>query len=423
MVLQNASNKDVEQAAADNHKELFRTGTLINGGEVFQQDGLLYTFTAPAYEASIAFPSLQSANTGKQLDQILEYYRSKSALNVGCWSLDSPQPADLGVRLLARGFQPGWKPCWMGVDLKTIDSSFAMPDGLIIKADNNSSISDIKDLPYNQEEGYISPALLRTHPELVQRIVAIVGNVIVGQCCIFFTRGKYGVAGIYNVGVLPEMRNKGIGRSIVLATCILAKNKGYEYATLNANNMGRSVYEKVGFKFISYGITWWLTGQRYITHPSSSNAVMLAEAVGRGDLATLDALSELFTSADFDEPLANGMSLIQLAAECNQPTSAEWLIEHDAAYTVLDAWDFKWKKKVTALLARNPAEINRLYYSWNATLMHIAAQRNDIELAKLSLSANIDLSILDTDYHSSALGWAMHFNRPEIIKLIQEKTE
>ncbi|MFT3747737.1 MAG: GNAT family N-acetyltransferase [Agriterribacter sp.] len=423
MVLRNADIKDLERAAADNHRQLFCTGTTINAGEVYSLDGLTYTYTSPALEASVAFPEMDEMNAGKQLDQMMKYYGRRKALNVGCWSLVPSQPLDLGVRLLARGFQPGWQPCWMAADLKAVSNHNPIPTGISIQQDNESHIAGIKDLPYNQEDGYLSTTLLRKHPETARRLVAIADTKIVGQCCIFFSTGALGVAGIYNVGVIPSMRNKGIGRSLVLAACILAKEGRYEYATLNANHTGRPVYEKAGFEFLGYGITWWLIGENYFINPPSANIVALAEAVGRGDIAMLNNLYSFLDPADLNKPLSNGMTLIQLAAECNQPGTAMWLIDHGAAYTVLDAWNFKWKEKVDDLIARHPAEINRLYYSWNGTLMHIAAQRNDIELAKLALSSGIDLAICDTDYQGNALGWAIHFNRPEIIKLIQERSK
>ena len=423
MELQNTSNKNLEEAAADNHRQLFCKGTIMNGGEVYSQNGLTYTYTSHAFEASVAFPSMHASTAGEQLDAMMDYYRKHKAQNVGCWSLAPPQPADLGIQLLARGFQPGWQPCWMACDLKTIGTDDNIPEGVIIKPDNHVSLSHIKDLPYNQEQGYLSPALLQTHPEQAQRLIAIWNGTIVGQCCIFFTTGKHGVAGIYNVGVVPAMRNRGIGKAIVSAACMLAKEREYEYATLNANHMGRPVYEKAGFVFISYGMTWWLMNERYFTDPDAADTIKLAEAVGRGDMAALNIVGPFFSSAGLSKPLVNGMTLMQLAVECGQPHSGEWLIDHGVSYTALDAWDFKWKDKAMDLLARNPGEVNRLYYSWNGTLMHIAAQRNDIALAQVALSAGVDLTILDTDYHSNALGWAIHFNRPEIMKLIQEKIE
>ncbi len=57
-----------------------------------------------------------------------------------------------------------------------------------------------------------------------------------------------GVAGIYNVAVLPEYRNRGIGTAITMAALIQAKKKGYEISTIVSSDMGFKVYSKIGYK-------------------------------------------------------------------------------------------------------------------------------------------------------------------------------
>lgn len=421
-VLRNAGIAQLELAAADNHRQLFCLGALARGGEVQTGDGIVWTYAGTANGASIVFPSLEAATAGEQLDRVMDYYRAHLPHSVGCWSLNPPQPADIGIRLLARGFQPGWQPCWMALELDAIRSPHARPEGLEIKADNDTIVSGIKDLPYKEDGAYMSQPLLQAYPGQAQRFIATLDGSIVAHSCVFLTTGDHGVAGIYNVGVLPRMRNKGIGKAIVLAACLYAKEKGYGYAMLNANHMGRPVYEQLGFRFISYGLTWWLMGHRYANDPPSPARVLLAEATGRGDIAALEALGKQFTAVDLNTPLTNRMTLIQLAVHCRQPAAAEWLINRGAVCTALDAWDFQWKDRAAALLAGDPQEVNRRYYDWNATLMHVAAERNDTELAQLALSAGADLTIQDTEHQGNALDWALFFKRPEIIRLIKEQT-
>ncbi len=149
----------------------------------------------------------------------------------------------------------------MSLEVGAVQTGYAAPAGLELRAANDIPVQGVKDLPYAENGGAISDALLRVHPEKIQRFIAFLDGAIVGQCCLFFTTGPLGIAGMYNVGVLPSLQKQGIGKAIVTAACQYAKGRGYRYVMLNANHIGRRTYEQVGFRFISYGCTWWLTNK------------------------------------------------------------------------------------------------------------------------------------------------------------------
>lgn len=122
IVLQDASRKQQVQAAAANHREMFCMSALAVGGEVQAADGVTWTYCGSNGASMIAFPVLPADRAGAQLDEIVDYYLHHSSPKlVGCWSLEPPEPHDLVVRLLARGFQPGWRPCWMALDLDRVE--------------------------------------------------------------------------------------------------------------------------------------------------------------------------------------------------------------------------------------------------------------------------------------------------------------
>lgn len=423
LVLRDASPAQLEQAIAENHRQLFCLNAMALGGAVNTTDGLIYTYT-PANGSSVVFPSLTTVNASAQLDAMMDYYRAHQADNIGYWSLDPSEPADVGACLLARGFQPGWQPCWMALDLESAtQAAYPAPPALEIRAANDIPVHDVAGLPYAGNGGAVSDALFLAWPERVQRFIAFLDGAIVGQCCLFFSTGAEGIAGMYNVGVIPPAQRRGIGKAIVMAACRYARARGYQYVMLNANNIGRPVYEQVGFQFINYGLTWWLMGQRYVTHPPAQHMVALAEAAGKGDMAALEMMSTSFTPDELNVPLTNGMTLMQLAAHCHQSAVAEWLMKKGAFCTALDAWDLGWKDRAADLLTTHPEEVNRTYFDWQGTLLHIAAQRGDTALAQLALSAGVDLSIKDKEHDAVAMGWAYYFHRTELIALIQSHTD
>jgi len=70
-----------------------------------------------------------------------------------------------------------------------------------------------------------------------------------------------GVAGIYNVGTVPEARGKGIGAAITLAPLLEARSRGYKIAILHASELGYSVYRRLGFQdYCQMNIYVWMGG-------------------------------------------------------------------------------------------------------------------------------------------------------------------
>jgi GNAT superfamily N-acetyltransferase len=419
-MLRNATPQQLEQAELALHREVYSLITYAQQGDVIAKDGLVYTWSSngPQRGGMVLVDKLSPEQVGPLLDDMMDWYRARNAKGMGAWSLDPPQPADLGIKLLARGFSPGWRPGWMSRDLESIKNNYPIPSGIVIRADNESSTHAIKQLPYHGDNGVVSHLFMQSYPERTQRFLAFKDDKIVGQSCVLLTTGEKAVAGIFNVGVIEEFRKQGIGKALVLAACQWAKEQGYHYALLNAT--GRRMYEQAGFTWIGYGLTWWLNNDRYITHPPSHNDVLLAEAVCKGDIDALNRLAPLFSTDALNMPAANGMTLMELAIHCKQTTVATWLVQHGFQYTPYDAWQLGWKDRAADILANNPQEVNRTYGHMHETLLHIAAESNDIELARLALSANPDLTLCDCVHHGTAMDWAMFFKRNAIIDLIRQ---
>lgn len=412
-----ASPAQLERAAAMNHTSLFKQEAEALGGSYVTKGNLSWT-SGTAYSPSmVPFPELDPEQAGLLLDELVDFYLKHPPKGAGCWSLDPARPDDLGARLLARGFQPGWRPRWMGLDLRQVQTHHPAPKGLDIVIDNTISLDSIKDLPYAQ---VVIPSPQKAElPGQWTRFVARLKGKIVAHSVVFLSVGPFGAAGIYHVGVVPRARGLGIGKAVTLAACLYARDKGYRYGVLNSTDAGRPAYEHLGFATTGEGNTWWLITDRLLAHPPSPREVTLAEAVARGDRETLDPLRTRYEPADLNRPITNGMTLMELAVHCRRPGAAEWLVAGGAACTILDAWDLDWKDRARQLVAADPSSVNRPYGEWNKTLLHFAAERNDEELARLALSADADLHLKDKAYQGTALGWAQHFGHHNIAELIE----
>jgi GNAT superfamily N-acetyltransferase len=417
--MQSATSEQLEQAVAYNHQELFRQEAIALGGDIIRSEGLFYTTGTPHSASMIAFPELTSGNAGHELDALVSFYLRHPPGGAGCWSLDPPRPADLGVRLLARGFQPGWRPHWMALELSQVETQHPFPNGLTIVRDNDRSLTAVPNLPYSRV--VVPGAANAAFPGQWARFVASIRGKVVGQSVVFLTTGEWGVAGVYHVGVVPRARNKGIGKAVTLAACYYAREQGYRYAVLNSTEIGRPAYRQLGFRSVGEGWTWWLTIERLLAQPPRAAEVRLAEAVGRGDEAELAALRGDNGAYDLNRLLTNGMSLIQLAVHCRQPFAASWLVEGGSCYSVLDAWDLGWKDQARQLLRSDGQQIQRLYGTEEKNLLHVAAERNDAELAELALLSGSDTHWRDNTWKATPLEWANHFGYTSIARLIQDR--
>jgi GNAT superfamily N-acetyltransferase len=408
----------LEAAVAWNHRKYFVLQTRALHGKIRQADGV--TWTSPGYEYApmILFPELDPQRAGEQLDTIIQFYREHPPNQlVGCWSLLPTQPVDLDIRLLARGFQLGWQPCWMWVELERMQHHTA-PAGLRIELLEAAPTWDAPRLPYySREDAGVSLAMAALPPRQIWHVVAWLDGEPVGHSTLCLTRGSLGIAGIYGVGVVPEARNRGVGKAVVAAVCRLGRDLGARIAMLNGT--GERMYRQLGFERLGYGQTWWLNVMRLVMHWPSQQRIALAEAVGRGDLSALAALARQGWDAPLDQPLTNEMTLLELAAHAQQPNSAEWLIGQGVALDLLPAWDLGWKDRVVHLLEAHPELANRRSGEMGTTPLHTAVERNDLELARVLLAARPDLESRDSRFGGTPLGWARHLQRTELIALIE----
>ena len=388
-------------------------------GEVQQAEGVRWTFVAKTGKGEILFPRLEDGRADGQLDAILSFYRGRAVRGIDCWSLDPPGPADLGLRLLGRGFQLGWRPRWMWLDLQTMRTDHPQPDGLRLEAVRGPTEWAVEDLPYykDAESEAIRQALTARRPQFVWHFAAWLGDQVVGHTTLCLSTGSVGIAGIYDVGVVPRARGQGIGKAVVAAACMQGREMGARYAMLNGT--GESMYRQIGFERLGFGCTWWMREVALAAPPPSPVEAAFIMALGKGAVDELDSLLGKLGAKALEAPLANGATPLDLAVGLGNETTAQWLVDRGVELDVLAAWDLGWRERVPALMAANPDLVDRQSGERQMTPLHTAAERGDSELARVLLEAGANLDIKDAVFGGTPLGWASHFQRAEIIALIE----
>lgn len=215
---------DVER----NHRSWF-----ARGRKAIEVDGV--TVYLGEANATLGFPRPDA-----DLETAVRAAVERGVSEVGCWAL-SPDER-LGARLLALGFQGGWRPHWMGIEpVRRME----LPEHAAEESDECSAA-----LPYGHDP---APSDVARH-FVAHEHDALVGHVVL------HVEGDSG--GIYDMGVASRARRRGHGTALTRAAVTAAQELGCSSVTLNATGEGEPLYRSVGFTSLGYGMTWWLFPRR-----------------------------------------------------------------------------------------------------------------------------------------------------------------
>jgi predicted N-acetyltransferase YhbS len=113
------------------------------------------------------------------------------------------------------------------------------------------------------------------------------GRAIGGVCCASF--GRTGWIGA--LGVLPDARRRGAGEALTRAGCARLRERGAETVLLFATDMGRPLYERLGFELEGTVTAWRGTA-------GTARADVTLRAVREGDRPSLRAIDRAATGED-----------------------------------------------------------------------------------------------------------------------------
>ena len=173
----------------------------------------------------------------------------------GSWHVGpSMRPPNLGERLRRHGFVGSREP-GMAADLSALSGGVAGPPGLTVEPVRDqaglSAWAGVLGLGFGEGEREASWVA-----EMYRRIglgddvpwrhyLGRLDGEAVATASLFFAAG---VAGVYFVSTAPAQRRRGIGAALTLAAAREAGRLGFRAAVLGASEMGRGVYERLGFR-------------------------------------------------------------------------------------------------------------------------------------------------------------------------------
>jgi GNAT superfamily N-acetyltransferase len=223
----------------------------VDGGEARQTGGVLITNSGmPLPWFNIGFITRPLANPARAVDQITHYFD------------DLHLPFIIRVR---EGLDPAteraceaaglpYSDTVPGMVLSEMPAAVTMPDGIEVRAADDtqtlqhhiSIIAAAFGMPLGFAEQLLSARLLEL-PDVMLYVGYVGGEPIATSALI----ASHRVAGVYNVACLPSHRKRGYGEAMTWHAVRSGAGIGCTMASLQASEMGRPVYERMGFRLVA----------------------------------------------------------------------------------------------------------------------------------------------------------------------------
>jgi ribosomal protein S18 acetylase RimI-like enzyme len=271
MPLTPASNARLAAAVEENLFALFRATAALPGSEIIESEHLSYHLTfpdAPMFKC-IWGARLSTDEVDTAIEQTIAWFQSKGALFAAWWFNHNPQPANLIERLKAHGFELDYDHPGMAANLESLDESLLSLDLFaIVPALDDSTLQEwvtvvcaSQDMPVIAARAWTQATqALGTDNAPWRLYVGYWSGRPVASSLLF--KGA-GVAGLYGIGTIPEVRRKGFGKAITLKPLLDARAEGYRYGVLISSDEGLSMYQRLGFHLVDILI------RRYMWHNTS----------------------------------------------------------------------------------------------------------------------------------------------------------
>lgn len=258
-VLAHPSPADLAATVEGNLWALFRAMATSLDGDLVEGERL---------SRHLAFPSnpmfkgvwrtrLTADEADAAIDETLAWFAEREAPFLFWWTGPATTPADLGERLVARGFIPFEQDApGMAADLDTMNEAALtqVPAGFAVEeVRDEAALAAFKRTLVAGLE--VPEWAARAWVDATRRIgigrtpwrmyVGWLGGEPVATTMLFTGAG---VASVYGVATVPAQRGRGIGGAITLAPLLQARAEGFHHAVLFSSAMGVGAYRRIGFR-------------------------------------------------------------------------------------------------------------------------------------------------------------------------------
>ena len=259
-ILTDYSNTAVDDAVVENLISYISSGGKTPGFDWIETPDLTVYISGmdrPMFNAVLR-TNLDPANADKRIAETVNLMKSRNVPFY--WRIRKTDTPPNLTNLLEKAGLKGSEEPGMAIDLDKLRAPQPPPGFSLERAKGRRSLEEyartlIKAYP-------ASPWILEPFTRMIlhadlgdafRHYIGYLGGEPVAAASVLLASG---VAGLYNVASMPEVRGKGVGSYISSAPLLWARDDGYRVGILHASDMGRSVYARLGFqdrgKVISY---------------------------------------------------------------------------------------------------------------------------------------------------------------------------
>jgi ribosomal protein S18 acetylase RimI-like enzyme len=243
-------------------------GRGLPDGEVHENAELTWFYTGRPYLNVVTRTHLTSddeAYAHQKITEMIDYYKKRH--QDFAWQVNPhTNPTNMGTLLEARGFTAVVYHTWMALDIRRMNELFPLlPNLVITEVMDARALSVFRDVaqrgfetPESQTQTYYDNYLANGFgPGNAWHhfIGYLDGEPVADSSLLLYA----GIAGIYGVATLAEVRRLGIATQMTLHALREARKSGYRVAVLVPSNMGINIYRRIGFAEYSQSIIYNLS--------------------------------------------------------------------------------------------------------------------------------------------------------------------
>lgn len=225
-------------------------------GSTVERDGPLVRMRGLDRGGFLTYQNLGGL-AGAELDALIRRQRDYfAALNEEVeWKLHGhDEPADLGDRLRAAGFEPEERETVVIGPVAALAGTMPVPpDGVRLREVGGRTdlerIARMEERVWGDDRGWLVDGLereLAADPQSLTVVVAESGQEVVGAGWVRYVSGT-GFATLWGGSTLPQWRRRGIYKALVIHRARLAAARGFVYLQVDASDDSRPILQRQGF--------------------------------------------------------------------------------------------------------------------------------------------------------------------------------